>query len=100
VGGSQGYSLLHGLSLHPVRVGRSTSSPAVGQVVSECFGIGHGRRFRVNFVPTIRATIRLFKPFLDTVIAENVLALREAERVFLDALWICDTKLVIADDTS
>jgi len=34
------------------------------------------------------------------VIAENVLALREAERVFLDALWICDTKLVIADDTS
>lgn len=54
----------------------------------------------MNFVPTIRATIRLFKPFLDTVIAENVLALREAERVFLDALWICDTKLVIADDTS
>jgi hypothetical protein len=40
-------------------------------------GGAHGR-LRRNFVPTIRAAVRFLEPLLETMVAEDVLALRQA----------------------
>ena len=51
----------------------------------------------MQLVPAVRATIGIFKPLEDAVVAENVLAFGQTQRMLIDALWTGDTKVIIAN---
>lgn len=57
-------------------------------------------RLRRNLIATVRTAVRLFEPFLDAVIAEDVLALRETQWCFVDTLRADNTEVIVADHAS
>ena len=65
-------------------------------VFSCCRG-GDSDRLRWNLVSAVGTAVRLLEPLLDAVLAEDVLAVGQAEGRLLDALGIGDAELVITD---
>jgi hypothetical protein len=64
----------------------------------ECPDPRHGGGLRGDLVPTVRATIGFLKPFLQAVVTEDVLALRQTQGRLDDTLWTRLAKVVVADD--
>lgn len=62
-------------------------------------GVGCEDGLRGDLIPAIWATIRLLEPLLDTVVAEDMLAVGQTKRGFVDTLRVGDTELIVADDT-
>jgi hypothetical protein len=62
-------------------------------------GVGREHRLRGDLIPTVGAAVWLLKPLLDAVVAEDVFAVGEAKRGFIDALRVRDAEFVVADDT-
>jgi len=60
--------------------------------------IGCEDGFRRDLIPAVWATIRLLEPLLDTVVAKNMLAVRQTKRGFVDTLRVGDTELIVADN--
>lgn len=54
---------------------------------------------RGELVAAVRAAIRLVEPFLNAMIAKDVLALRQAQRGLYNTLWARLAEIVIADNT-
>jgi hypothetical protein len=53
-----------------------------------------------HFGAAVRTAIRIFKPFLDAMIAEDMLAFWETQRGFVDALGSISSKIIVADDAT
>jgi hypothetical protein len=51
----------------------------------------------VQLVPAVRATIGIFKPLEDAVVAEDVLALGQTQRMLTDAFRAGYAKVIIAN---
>lgn len=83
-----------GERVRPKKISQVTGHTSrVGGPVAACHA-----RFRFKFVPAIGAAVRILQPLLDTVIAEDVLALGESKRSLVDALRGFHAELVVADD--
>jgi hypothetical protein len=76
-----------------------TAWPNYAQHVPECLTRTQ-LRLRRHLIAAIGAAVRLFEPFLDAVIAKDVLALRETQWGFVDTLGADNTEVIIADHAS
>lgn len=63
-------------------------------------GAGDDLQLRRNLVAAVGTAVRFFKPFLDAVVAKNMLTLGETQRCFDHALRALLTEVVVADDAS
>ena len=73
-------------------------------MLSSCRPVGlvgqslSNREFRWEFVPAIWAAIRVLKPLLDALVAENMLTFWKTNGVLSYAFRITDAEFVVADD--
>ena len=51
----------------------------------------------MQLIPAVRATIGIFEPLENAVVAENVLTLGQSQGMLVDALWAGDAKVIIAN---
>lgn len=51
----------------------------------------------MELIPAVRATIGVFKPLEDAVVAEDVLALRQTQGVLVYAFRTGDAKVIVAN---
>jgi hypothetical protein len=61
-------------------------------------GAGDRRKLRRHLVAAVGAAVGLFEPLLDAVVAKNMLAPRQAQRSFDNALWASLAEVVVTDN--
>lgn len=59
---------------------------------------GDRRKLRRYLVAAVGAAVGLFEPLLNAVVAKDMLAPRQAQRSFDNALWASLAEVVVADD--
>jgi hypothetical protein len=57
-------------------------------------------QFRREFITTVRTTVRVLEPLLDTLIPKDMLALWKTNRILNLAFRVTDTEFVVTDDAS
>ena len=74
------------------------------QMLSSCSSVGfvgqrlpHGQ-LRWKLVAAVGAAVRILEPFLDALVAKNMLTFRKSNGVFGYAFRITDAEFVVADD--
>lgn len=87
-----GLPLPHKASVTPkIRLTPRTEKGVEGRVCRRDPGFGR------HFVPAVGAAVGFFKPFLDAMIAKDMLAFGQPEWGLIDALGCLDAKLIVAD---